>query len=148
MEIIPAHKTKRMLKCPGSTVEIAVLSGETRNGNLHPWQVLEMPLPHPHVGHRLRFHLPRHFCPEIAGELLLVPRCPDGACLHWRLPAELHMCQELLGRAPLHPSFPPSISVLRHRSLPIYSTGFLQFYKPGPEQPFLQAQAPWLLHPG
>lgn len=114
MEIIPVHETKRMLKRPGSTVEIAVLRTEPRNGNLHPQQVSEKP--HACEGHGLRFHLPRRFCPEPAGELLLVPRC-----LHQGRPAELHVCQQLLTslstspqtpRAPLHPSFPLSIPCL------------------------------------
>ena len=91
-----------MLKCPGSTVEIAILSAEPRNGNLHLWQVSEMPLPHARAGHALRFHLPRCFWPETAGELLLMPWCLEEACLHRRRPAELHVCQELL-----HPSLQP-----------------------------------------
>lgn len=121
MEIIPVHETKRMLKRPGSTVEIAVLRTEPRNGNLHPRQVSEKP--HACEGHGLRFHLPRRFCPEPAGELLLVPRC-----LHQGRPAELHVCQQLLTslstspQTPKGPS-PPFLSSLYPRAwaqTPIY----------------------------
>lgn len=63
MEIIPAHKTKRMLKRPGQTVGTAVASAGPRNRNLHPWQVSETPPPCACAGHTLRCHLPRCFCP-------------------------------------------------------------------------------------
>lgn len=66
-------------------------------------------------------------------------------------PAEFHVCQELLRslwtapqppRAPLHPSFPPSIPVPRHRPLSTHSTGLLEFYKPGLEQSCCEMKHP------
>jgi len=154
MEVIPAQKTKKMLKCPGSTVEIAALSTEPRNGNLHLQQVSEMPLPD--AGHGLRFHLPRHFSPETVGELLLMPQCLDGACLHRRRPAELHVCQRLLAslstapqhpRVPPHPSFPHLTPMLGHKPC-LRSTGFLSFTSLDLSSPACKLKHPGFSIPG
>lgn len=102
-----------MLKCLGSTVEIAGLSTEPRNGNRHHgksqrclchmlvqatgWDFTSqgVSIPRPHDS-----------------ELLLMLRCPDGACLHQRQVAELCMVQEQL-QPSLQPHRPRrSLSIL------------------------------------